>query len=227
MDQSCRQSGLFDLTALEKLSIHCIDPANYIADIFDYSPPLGLKSLTLGDPVRSSDEPCSIAVIDKLLRFGAECLEELVLDPAFGGQQLPALEMIQHAETPIKAWPTAPHLTEVTFRIIFGTETALDVHQDLESFDDIMQAAFTLNVVEDLLSRKFPRFQRLIFHFTAPDLCEFHFDRTLRNQLEETVREKVSPVGQCRLSFQWFEYGLESDGLLPTTRRTAFHYSFN
>ncbi|KAJ7746440.1 hypothetical protein DFH07DRAFT_776340 [Mycena maculata] len=218
-----RQSSLFDLTALEKLTIRCTESASYV-DLFDHSPPLQLKFLAFGDLPRALPwyYSCSIAVIEKLLRLGADSLEELVLDPSFGGDGLRAVEMFHHlppfaalrslkltitpygdatdARTLINVWPSAPNLTECTLRIQFD-----ESDEDVEAFGDPSTWA---GVVKDLFLREFPRFQKLVFHFSAPRRSEFHRIRYRRNQLEKCIREKVvSPVGQCQLSLQWFECG--------------------
>jgi hypothetical protein len=41
------QSSLFDLTALERLTVHGLDPDDNIIHLLDHSPPLALKMLTL------------------------------------------------------------------------------------------------------------------------------------------------------------------------------------
>ncbi|KAJ7098226.1 hypothetical protein C8R44DRAFT_811096 [Mycena epipterygia] len=172
IDKSRSHLGLFDLTALEKLEIHCIDPANYIADLLDHSTPLELRSLAPGNPI-SCDVPCSIAVMNKVLRLGASSLEKLVVDPGFGSQQVEGLDMFERlppltalksftlwltpsseAETLINAWPAAPNVTDITFRIQFHEDTTDELGLDLQLFRDILENTFTWKTGEAPLSEK-------------------------------------------------------------------------
>ncbi|KAJ7484366.1 hypothetical protein FB451DRAFT_1363894 [Mycena latifolia] len=229
IDKSSPHTGLFDLTALEKLDIHCIDPANYIIDLVDHSTPLQLKYLIFGDSILSGfDDSCSIATMAKLLRLSADSLEHLILDPAFGSQAAQGLDMFQRlpafpaltslevrlapdptAETLLRACPPAPNVTEIRFRIQFHEDDEDGFETDLETFREIMEMGIVQkNLLKDLLLVKFPRFQRLVFHFSAPDLSEFHYEQSIRRDVEDTVRAKIPDAGE-RLSFQWFQYGLD------------------
>ncbi|KAJ7698561.1 hypothetical protein B0H17DRAFT_323474 [Mycena rosella] len=223
-DKAYPPSSLFDLTGLEELAIFCIDPTNYLADLMDHSTPLQLKSLKVRKPLQGGDNPCSITVMEKLLKLSADSLENLSLDAAFGEQQNQGLDMFRRlpsfpalnslvlwlspalapgpgAATLINAWPSAPNVTEITFRIQFWDDGAGSVEEEMETFHDIMEKRVVWkSVVKDLLM-KFPRFQKLIFYFSAPELSEFHWEPSLRLILEDIVREKIPDAGD-RLSFQ-------------------------
>ncbi|KAJ6532780.1 hypothetical protein DFH09DRAFT_1408296 [Mycena vulgaris] len=220
--KSSPRSGLFDLTAPEEPVIHCIDPANYIADLFDRSTPLQLKSLTLGGPM-SCDDPCSIAVIDKILNVAANSLESSMLDPGFGAQRLnmfqrlPLLTVTKSltmwlmtgpaAEMLLKVWPTSPNVTDITFRIQFWEDTEEHFASDVERFHEIVDGFPWKNVFTDLLLIKFPQFQQLTFQLVAPTRSELHYDRSLRLDVADTLRAKFS--SKAPLCFQWFKHGFD------------------
>ncbi|KAJ7648647.1 hypothetical protein DFH06DRAFT_1209259 [Mycena polygramma] len=152
-DRYCRMSRpysgpAFDLAGVQKLEVQCLTSAEFIVDLITHSPPLRLKELIIGGP--EGQLPCSSAVLRHILRFAAQSLEVLQVEPSFCTKHEPrspfckyalaslpslgsfpalrSLKMwldpdigVQAVLNVINALPPSPNLVSITLRIPFFT----------------------------------------------------------------------------------------------------------
>ncbi|KAF7361024.1 hypothetical protein MSAN_01132700 [Mycena sanguinolenta] len=209
----------FDLTALEDLVIiDSSEPAGNTAilRLLQYSQPSQLDTLSFG--VFNSEESYSFQSTESLLRFVAPSLVNLVVDASFPYaddrdlvlgmlSRLPAFTALEsltlwaqpfcNANDFITGIEAAPNLTALIFRMILYNEDEEADREELEKIlVDLLPTRPTgSESMMTTLSRKFPRCQRVEFHFCIPEDSDMHFRRGLRRRMERRVKERVDEIG--------------------------------
>ncbi|KAJ6479663.1 hypothetical protein C8R45DRAFT_1005737 [Mycena sanguinolenta] len=218
----------FDLTALEDLVI--IDSSEpegntVLLRLLQYSQLSQLNTLSFG--VFNSEESYSFQSTESLLRFVAPSLANLVVDASFpyaDNQDLvlrmlsrlpafPALESrtlwtprscnANHFANGIEA---APNVTTLIFRmVLYNEEEEADREELRRILHEIRPARPTASEsMMTTLSRKFPRCQRVEFHFCIPEDSDMHFRRCLRKRMEGRVNETGAGIGDL-LKLEWLD----------------------
>ncbi|KAJ6572129.1 hypothetical protein B0H19DRAFT_1132670 [Mycena capillaripes] len=226
------QPGTLNLNGLEELAITDtadLEGEEYLVHLVEHCSPAGLKVLNFGSLGHASyNEPCSLWAMERLLRFAAPSVVNLMIEPTFFDESdnLRIVEMVERlptflalnvliiwlrdnrqAEQVLNVFGAAPNLTKLIFRICLYHED----HDDREEFDNVMFKAFPWNGSESmktLLVRKFPLIQRIGFHICAPRDSHVHFRRGFRRRMEGRLKERLeqarADVGEY-LEIEWLD----------------------
>ncbi|KAJ7669388.1 hypothetical protein DFH06DRAFT_1468998 [Mycena polygramma] len=229
------QLGPIILTGLEELAVSKCAPTHwggreeYLIHLVEHCSP-GLKSLTFAslgnEEPETFGDPCSILAMEKLLRFGAPTITNLVIEPTLSDDvritemmrrlpPFPALEVLtiwlranDHATQMLHAFAPAPNLTKLVFRIIFCHEYIGENH---EEFDDILLTLFPRSgskLMKTVLAQKFPLIQKVGFHFCVPHDSDIHFRRSFRWSRVEQLKWRMKKTGadlEEYLEVQWLD----------------------
>ncbi|KAF7348594.1 hypothetical protein MVEN_01377000 [Mycena venus] len=222
----------FDPTALEELAItHCNEYEDHdylesFVQLIQTSAPARLRSLTfVGDTVNERNGPCSVPVMEQLLRLASTSLVNLTVDPRFledsENEELiemfgilpafPALTMLSislccdnsQAEQILNALAAAPNLTTIIFRIMLINESEVQDHID---FKGILATGFPSHQsMQNFLTQKFPMIQRIGCYIYAGRESELHWRRGLRRRMERRLREHVGADVESYLELKWLD----------------------
>lgn len=99
------------------------------------------------------------------------------------------------AEHFINGLKGAPNLTKLVFQLVLYKE---DEEGDRKEFDAILHDLLPWQASESMktvLTRKFPRCQRIGFHFCIPRDSEMHFRRGLRRRMERRLKDRLKETG--------------------------------
>ncbi|KAJ6470288.1 hypothetical protein C8R47DRAFT_1149261 [Mycena vitilis] len=231
------QLGPINLTGLEELAVSkCVSShgggrEEYLIHLVEHCSP-GLKSLTFAslgnEEPESLGDPCSISAMEKLLRFGASTITNLVIEPTLSSRDgarliemtrrlppFPALEVLtiwlranDQAVEMLNNFPPAPNLTKLVFRTTLCHDYIDDNHKE---FDDVLLTLFPRSgpkLKKTDLTQKFPFIQKVGFHFCVPHDSDIHFRRSFRWSRVEQLKWRIKKTGadlEEYLEVQWLD----------------------